>query len=238
MSESTAAGRTTSPNVIVFDVNETLSDMSPLTRRFEAVGAPPELAATWFASLLRDGFALSTVGSARPFAELARQTLVVALHGVTSGPLDAAVDQVLAGLPELEVHPDVVGAIAALVDQGRTLVTLSNGAASVADGLLTRAGIRDRFAALLSVEDAGIWKPAAAAYAHALRACNVPAAEAMLVAVHPWDIDGAHRAGLATAWINRSGGPYPDHFARADVEASSLVELAERLAAPRSEGQK
>ena len=31
----------------------------------------------------------------------------------------------------------------------------------------------------------------------------------MLVAVHPWDIDGASRAGLVTAWLNRSGGPYP-----------------------------
>ncbi len=34
--------------------------------------------------------------------------------------------------------------------------------------------------------------------------------DAMLVAVHPWDIDGAARAGLATAWINRNGGVYPD----------------------------
>lgn len=219
----------TGPAVIVFDVNETLSDMSPLAQRFEAVGAPPQLAATWFASLLRDGFALSTVGAEAPFAELARETLTVALHGVADRPLADAVDHVLAGLPELEVHADVAAGIAALADQGRTLVTLSNGAASVADGLLTRAGLRDRFTALLSVEDAGIWKPAAAAYGHALHACEVPAAEAMLVAVHPWDIDGAHRAGLATAWVNRSGGPYPGHFARADVEASSLVDLAQQL---------
>ena len=44
--------------VLVFDVNETLSDLSPLHRAFEELGVPGELARTWFASVLREGFAL------------------------------------------------------------------------------------------------------------------------------------------------------------------------------------
>jgi len=43
------------PTLLVFDVNETLSDMSPLAVRFEDVGAPKLLAQTWFAELLRNG---------------------------------------------------------------------------------------------------------------------------------------------------------------------------------------
>ena len=43
------------PTILVFDVNETLSDMSPMGQRFEDVGAPEHLAKTWFAGLLRDG---------------------------------------------------------------------------------------------------------------------------------------------------------------------------------------
>jgi 2-haloacid dehalogenase len=58
----------------------------------------------------------------------------------------------------------------------------------------------------------------------------VDPADAMLVAVHPWDIDGASRAGLSTAWINRSGGPYPAHFAASDLTAPSLTALAGQLA--------
>lgn len=50
------------PYLVVFDVNETLSDMSPLAARFEDVGAPSLTAQIWFAELLRDGFAL-TVGA-------------------------------------------------------------------------------------------------------------------------------------------------------------------------------
>jgi len=33
-----------------------------------------------------------------------------------------------------------------------------------------------------------------------------------LVGVYPWDLDGAARAGLASVWINRTGGPYPEYF--------------------------
>ena len=47
----------------------------------------------------------------------------------------------------------------------------------------------------------------------------------MLVAVHPWDIDGAHRAGLGTAWINRTGATYPDYFATPTLEATSISHL-------------
>ena len=56
--------------VLVFDVNETLSDMRPLRHAFEEVGVPGELAATWFASVLREGFALAVHGEAQPFSVL------------------------------------------------------------------------------------------------------------------------------------------------------------------------
>ena len=42
------------PRVVLFDVNETLSDMAPVAESFAAVGAPGHLAATLFTSLLRD----------------------------------------------------------------------------------------------------------------------------------------------------------------------------------------
>ncbi len=218
------------PRVIVFDVNETLSDMAPLAARFEQLGAPPHLAATWFAGTLRDGFALAAAGADRPFAEIASDALSSHL-----GDLDLAMDtpsavqHVMDGFAALDVHPDVPDAIRALDDLGVRLVTLSNGAASVADSLLGRAGVRDRFEQLLSVEDAGRWKPARAAYSHALTVSEVEAHEAMLVAAHPWDVDGAARAGLSTAWINRDGKPYPAHFTEPGVTATDLGQLVEQL---------
>lgn len=218
------------PSLLVFDVNETLSDMAPLSERFEDIGAPTHLAKLWFAELLRDGFALTTAGDIESFAALGAEALRVRLAGQSlDRPLEEAVDHVMRGFSELAVHPDVVEGVRALSDLGIRLVTLSNGSAGVAATLLEGAGVRDRFERLLTVEDAGVWKPAARAYAYALAECDVEPMDAMLVAVHPWDIDGARRAGLATAWIDRASGRYPSYFAAPDVEASSLVELADTL---------
>jgi 2-haloacid dehalogenase len=53
----------------------------------------------------------------------------------------------------------------------------------------------------------------------------------LLVAVHPWDIHGAAQAGLATAWINRTGSTYPAYFAAPDYTVASLEKLPEALGA-------
>jgi 2-haloacid dehalogenase len=51
----------------------------------------------------------------------------------------------------------------------------------------------------------------------------------LMVAVHPWDIDGARRAGLQTAWVNRSDGTYPATFLEPDHTVAGIEELAELL---------
>ena len=219
-----------SPSVIVFDVNESLSDMSPMAARFRDIGAPPHLAKLWFATLLRDGFALTAAGATRPFAEFGMGALRTVLRDVElDRDVDAAVDHVMGGFGELPVHPDVPDGIRALHASGRRLVTLTNGSTAVSERLFTGAGIRNEFEALLSVEDAGVWKPAAGAYEYAARTCGTDPSDMLLVAVHPWDIDGAARAGLGTAWIDRSGTPYPGYFTPPAMTARDLTDLAQQL---------
>jgi 2-haloacid dehalogenase len=140
------------------------------------------------------------------------------------------------GFSGLQVHLDVPEGLRALSGLGIRLVTLSNGSASVAEGLLERAGLRDHFERLLSVEDAGVWKPAAGAYAYALEQCDVVPMDAMLVAAHPGDIGGAHRAGLGTAWVNRARGRHPAYFKAPNLQSEFLTDLAEQCADRRVRG--
>lgn len=221
---------THAPSVIVFDVNETLSDMAPLAQRFADVGAPAALAKLWFATLLRDGFALAAAGDNGRFAEIGAEALRGLLLDVPlNRRADEAVEHVMQGMGQLTVHSDVADGVRALRAAGYRLVTLTNGATAVAERLFDAAGIRAEFERLLSVEDAPAWKPAPAAYSYAADVCGVPARDLLLVAVHPWDIHGASRAGLSTAWINRTGGPYPGYFAEPDVVVSGLADLADAL---------
>lgn len=218
------------PELILFDVNETLSDMAPVAVAFEEVGAPGHLAATWFASLLRDGFALTAAGATAPFAEIGEAVLRDLLAPVTlDRDPDEAVEHILGSFARLDVHPDVRDGLPALAATGARLVTLSNGAAAVAEGLLERAGLASYVERTLSVADAGEWKPGRRAYEWALQTCGVEPDRAMLVAVHPWDVDGARRAGLRAAWVNRAGRTYPPYFTAPTVEVASLPVLADSL---------
>lgn len=219
------------PDVILFDVNETLSDMSPMGQRFADVGGGPDLAKLWFATLLRDGFALTAAGAQETFGTVAEGVLRSLLTGVPlDRDVDDAVQHVLGGMSELDVHPDVPEGLRRLRRTGIRLLTLSNGATSVADALLSGAGVRGEMEELLSVEDAGAWKPAEVAYRWAAERCGVALERVLLVAVHPWDIDGASRAGARTAWIDRRGTAYPPYFTAPDLTATSLVHLADLLA--------
>lgn len=220
-----------SVSVVVFDVNETLSDMAPMAQRFADVGAPEQFARLWFAHLLRDGFALAAAGAKERFVVLAEVGLRNLLAGVSlNRPLEEAVTLVLDGFSALQVHPDVAGGVRALRNAGLRLVTLTNGSARVADTLLSGAGLRDDFEMVLSVDDAPAWKPASASYRYAAVRCRTPLEDMLLVAVHPWDVDGASRAGMKTAWLNRGDDPYPSYFASPTLTTRSLPQLAEVLA--------
>lgn len=218
------------PSVIVFDVNETLSDMSPMKARFVEVGAPASLAGVWFAALLRDGFALAAAGGAVKFSVIGSHLGREMLREVTlTRSLDDAVTHIMAGFTALNLHPDIADGIHALKRAGLRLVTLSNGSAEVARALLTRADLESEFEALLTVDDAPAWKPVRSAYRYAADACGAQPADILLIAVHPWDINGAAQAGLRTGWLNRDNSTYPDYFAAPDYTAGTLGELARQL---------
>lgn len=218
--------------LVLFDVNETLSDMGRMSQHFEEIGAPPQLAALWFASALRDGFALTAVGRNAPFREVAEGALrMVLTDQVLNRETDDAVAHVIAALQDLPVQPDVVEGIRALASGGFAIAALTNGSTSTAEALLERSGIRGHFTAVLSVEQAPRWKPAPESYGYALDELQRGAGDVVLVAVHPWDIDGAGRAGLRTAWLNRDGVPYPSVMTPPDHEVAAITDLPGVLSA-------
>ena len=208
---------------VVFDVNETLSDMTALASRFADAGQPPGTLETWFAGVLRDGFGLAAAGDFRTFGQIAAGNL----RGILT---DEQIDHVLAGFRDLDAHPDVTEGLRALHDAGYRLITLTNGAAAMSEPMFERAGVLDLLESRLSVEDVATWKPAPASYRHAAEACGLPLDRMAMVAVHPWDIHGAQRVGMYGVWVNRDGAVYPDYLPAPDAVVTDLRELAAVLA--------
>lgn len=199
----------TYPAVIALDVNETLSDMSPLAARLEETGAPGHLLATWFASTLRDGFALTAAGAYANFEAVAQAALRSILSDtptVTGEPGEAA-EFVLAGMNELSLHPDVQPGLKRLHAAGVRLVALSNGRRSSVELLLERGGVSKVVEQCLSVEEVRRWKPASEPYRYAVDRCGVAPEQMMLVATHPWDTVAPSAPGWPPA--GSTAQPFP-----------------------------
>ena len=212
------SGRTR-PQVVVFDVVETLASLDAVAERLAEHGLDRAVLAGWFTRLLRDAMALTAAGGYAGFAEVATS----ALHAQTKGELtDAQLEHVVAGFGELTAQPDAVAAVRAACDAGLRVFTLSNGAADTTRGFLERVGLADDVEAVLSIDDVRAWKPSAAVYRHALARAGVQPHDAALVAVHSWDIYGAHQAGLTTGWCPRLEHIPTPLFGTADVVADTV----------------
>lgn len=215
--------------VLIFDVNETLSDLSSVQDRLAATGAGRDLFTTWFAGILRDGFALAAAGGYADFGDLARDGLRSLLPGLEP----AAVDHVVDGFAAVGLHADVPAGIRALHSQGFRLATMTNGNAASTERLLRQAGVRDCFEALLDVAGPRHWKPHPHSYAYALEQLGATPTEAALVAVHPWDVHGAQSAGLRGIWLRRGTAveTYPSAMLPPTLAAEDVGDLAQRLEA-------
>ncbi len=102
------------------------------------------------------------------------------------------------------------------------MFTLSNGATATTQDFLDRAGLTSYVERVLSIDEVRAWKPAREPYELAVHTAGVAAEKVALVAVHLWDIHGAHTAGLTTGWCPRLEGRPTPIFSPADVTAPTL----------------
>ena len=205
------------PDVVAFDVNETLLDLAPVRAALVEAGEPEHLLGTVFTRTLLTGFAAATVGGWCRFRDafdtaLAQESDLDA--GARSGVADA--------FAELAPHPDVEPALRALAAAGVRAVTLSHGSPGVAEAGLARGGVTPLVERTLTSESIGAWKPSREVYLWAAGVCDVAPERMALVAAHGWDVLGAQRAGLTGAWFPRSERTYPDVYEPPHVRAADL----------------
>jgi 2-haloacid dehalogenase len=214
------------PEVVAFDVNETLLDLAPVRAALVEAGEAESLLPTVFARALLTGFAATVAGSWCRFRDAFDTALAQVSH------LDAAQrETVLEGFGELAPHPDVGPALRRLAEAGFRVVTLSHGSPGVAEAGLERGGIVPLVERSLSSEEIRAWKPAREAYIWAAGSCGVAPDRMALVASHGWDVLGAQRAGLTGAWFPRSERTYPTVYEAPHVSASDPAGVVDALVA-------
>ena len=149
------------------------------------------------------------------------------LHGVSFDYTE--VDHFMAVYDDLRPYPDAVAGLQKLADSSRfQLVALSNGEQSYLERL-ARHNIGIPFNHVISVEQAGVFKPHPAVYRTAARIMNREPAEIMMVAAHSFDITGARACGYRGAYVNRYQLPNEESPYQPDFEVADFHQLAERL---------
>ena len=214
------------PEVVAFDVNETLLDLAPVGATLVELGRPEHLLPTVFTRTLLTGFAGTVTGTWFPFRE-AFDTALAQLTDLSAAERSRVAD----AFKELTPHPDVEPALRLLVEAGVRAVTLSLGTPGVAEAGLERGGLAALVERSMSSESIRAWKPAREVYLWAAGACGVAPGRVALVAAHGWDVQGAQRAGLTGAWFPRTERVYPEVYDAPHVRADGLVSAVDALLA-------
>ncbi len=217
------------PQVLLFDVNETLLDLTPVKTAVNAILSDKAGASLWFSSLLHHALAMTVSDQYDDFVSIGAAVLQM-LAKQRAIPLSAAdAQEALAGMRTLTPHADVVPGLTRLKAAGYRLATLTNSSQQGVDAQLNFAALAPFFEQCLSVDGVRKFKPHRSTYEWAARSMQVAPNDSMLVAAHGWDVAGASWAGMQTAFIARPGQQIFPLAPPPDIVTLDLVGLADAL---------
>ncbi len=217
---------------LVFDAYGTLLDVASVEDACRSVtGAASALATLWRQKQLEYSWLRTLMGRYSDFLSVTADALDYALDALGLSVDPDTRERLLESWREVRPFPDVAPALDRL--RTWTLAILSNGMPAMLEAALRRAGLRDRFAAVLSADLVGASKPAPQVYRIPEETLGIPRREILFVSSNGWDAAGAGASGVPVAWVNRRGAPPERLGAPLDLVVRDLGELADALLARR-----
>jgi 2-haloacid dehalogenase len=198
---------------VVFDAYGTLFDVTAAARAAAAEKGRADFAAVW-RQVARDWrikqlqytWLRAMTGAHADFWSVTKDGLDWALEA--AGQDDAELrERLLALYWELQAYPEVPTTLAALREAGLTTAILSNGSPDMLEGAVESAGLRELLDAILSVEAAGVFKPARAVYDLVAETFGTRPDQVLFVSSNGWDAAAATGYGFETVWANRAEEP-------------------------------
>jgi 2-haloacid dehalogenase len=216
----------------VFDAYGTLFDVFSVADGVrKAVGDKADaVTAVWRQKQLEYSWLRSLMGAHADFWQVTREALDFALSaaGNDEAPLR---DELLQLYLTLAPYPEVPAVLAALKDAGMQRAILSNGAPAMLDAAVGSANLADLLDDVLSVEAAGIFKPAPVVYQLAVDRFRCAPQDICFLSSNAWDAAGAAHFGFRVVWVNRFGQVRERLPGRALREVATLEPLPGLLGA-------
>jgi len=138
------------------------------------------------------------------------------------------VRRLVSEIEKLKPFPDVLAALGRLRAAGYKLAILSNGDRDMLEAAGPHIGFA--FDHVISVQEAGYFKPHWKTYARAAEILGEDPAGILFVANHAFDCIGAKSFGMRAAFIDRRKRPFGETPHQPDLVVADFAELAATLA--------
>jgi len=221
--------------LIVFDVNETLLDLTTMEPTFERIFRDKNAMRLWFANLIMYSAALTVAGSYVPFTDIgsAVMKMLADMRGIKIDEADRK--ELVDKFSTMPPHREVPAALRKLRNAGFRLFTLTDNLLEVQTRQLEHGGIADLFERRFSADEVKHHKPSREAYAHVEKELGVRPSQLCLVACHTWDTLGAVAAGWRAALIKRPGNDLLGVGPQPQLVGADLSDVADQLIAQSEE---
>ncbi|TDN85230.1 2-haloacid dehalogenase [Salegentibacter sp. 24] len=217
------------PEIIIFDVNETLLNLIPLKEEINAALENEMGFDVWFPKLLHFSLVETVTGNFSSFSEIAAATFKMISIKFEKEFSDTEIKNILEEIMKLPPYPDVKPGLEQLKSHDFKLIAFSNGRTDILKTQLQFAGILSYFDGIHSIEEIKKYKPHPDCYKHILKTYKVTPKKAMMVAAHPWDIMGAKSAKIQTCFLNRPGKVLYDLAEKPDFQVSEIKEILAKI---------
>ena len=218
-------------DTIIFDINETVLNLDSLNPKFERVFGDDKITSLWFSMLLHTSTVCILTGVKTDFLTLSKMTLDTVASRLGVGLTEGDRAEILSTFVSLQPHDDIKSALLRLRSAGYKTVAFSNSSQSLVSSQIKQAGLDHYFDEIVSVEEAGSFKPDPVVYAYLADKMNLPVEKLRLVATHDWDTHGALSVGMKAAYIDRLGWPYNPLYKKPDITGVTMNEIVEAILA-------
>lgn len=214
---------------VFFDMNETLLNLGLLKKQFDKHFDDKYVLKYWFTKLLYSSSIMGIMDEYKNFGELADVALENLFFENNKTLSTETKAEILGEFRKLPAYDDVKPALKLLRDNDIRVIAVSNSSLAMIKEQLTNAGIIDLFDSYYSVDDVKKYKPFKSIYQSAAKQEGLSTKDIVMVATHDWDLFGAKKAGLRTAYVKRKEEIYHPFYLQADFKDSSLPNLIQQL---------
>jgi 2-haloacid dehalogenase len=213
----------------VVDMQASLTDaIEPFLREKGYTAQPPGRLVTWWR---RTHFENSMIDALlhrehTPYREIGHQAVAYTLERAGIAHTPDEVRWLVSQIERLRPFPDVVEALSRLKQHGYSLVILSNGDPDMLARGVPFSGTDHLFDRVISVAEAGSFKPHVATYRTAAELLGAQAEQVLFVANHAFDCIGAKAYGMRTAFVDRRRRPFGNPTYPPDLVVRDFQELA------------